>query len=344
MKRLLTLLLIPASACTGGERANNGQCPAGEVCSPDTPNGLHFIGNQLADSLNLAGPSPTAIGGSQEIALQYDRGDGILIALDLPWKADDDGGAGVAVSATSGSIVTVRGAGSRQNYLRITDEAGNLYDRKMLAGAALDTIELLPTTLERIPPHSDLAWAPGTFDIAVALYGQVQESGGPTEERLVDSSMTLALTGAQKTAWDTLHLANAQTGTSTLMVTAGDKPAAAIDIVIIATADTVGPIDSPASLMTNVSADVCFSATTGSRTLVGLPWTFTVDGAAQPASLEPNCVAVKTTKTTGTVSIVGTAGGKSATLQLAVGAMARQAPRTVHAVRWLSTAGERASM
>lgn len=344
MKRLFVSLMSLAAlpACTGGERANTGDCPAGEVCSPDTPNGLHFIGNQLADSLNLVGPSPTAIGGSQEVALQYDRGDGILIALDLPFVADDDGGAGVHVTATSGSVVTITGVASRTNYLRITDPSGALYDRKQLTAASLDTIELLPTTLERVPAHASLAWAPGTFDLAVGLYGQVQESGGPTEERLVDSSMTLALPGAQTTAWDTLHLSNAQPGTSTLMVTAGDKPPASIDVVVVADADSVVPLDSPDTLMTNVSADVCFSVTSASRTIIGLPWTFTVDGVAKDASVEPNCVSVTTTKTTGTVSVVGNAGGKMATLVLTVGAMARIHP--VARRNLPTTAGERAAL
>ena len=116
-----------------------GQCPAGETCSPLTPNGLHFIGNQLADDLNLVGPAPTAIGGTQEVALQYDRGDGILIALDLPFTADDDGGHGVKVNATSGSVVTISGEGSRTNYLRILDaDDGTLFDRKLLTGALDD--------------------------------------------------------------------------------------------------------------------------------------------------------------------------------------------------------------
>ena len=344
MKRLLaSLLVIPAAACTGGERANTGKCPAGEVCSPQTPNGLHFIGNQLADDLNLVGPSPTAIGGTQDVALQYDRGDGILIALDLPFTADDMGGAGVKVVSTSGSVVSVQGQGSFTNYLRILDASdGTLFDRKQLTGAALDTIELLPLNLERTPAHAQLAFATGDLDLAIGLYGQVQESGGPTEERIVDSTMTLDLAGAAKTAWDTLHLPGATVGTKTLTVTAGDKPAAAIDVVVVDHADTVAPLDSPASLTPNVAADVCFTATSGGRTIVGLPWTFTVDGVAATAVLEPNCASVKTTKTSGTVTVIGTAGGQMATLVLNVGAMAREQPRPIR-VR-PTTAGDRAAM
>jgi hypothetical protein len=345
MKRLLAyLLLFPAAACTGGERANSGQCPAGETCSPKTPNGLHFIGNQLADDLNLVGPSPTAIGGTQDIALQYDPGDGVLVPLDLPFTADDMGGAGVKVVSTSGSVVSVTGKGSFTNYLRILDKAdGTLFDRKQLTGAALDTVDLLPLNLERVPAHAQLAFAPGDFDIAIGLFGQVQESGGPAEERIVDSSMTLVLAGATKTAWDTLHNTGATPGTRTLTVTAGDKPALSIDVVVVATADQVAPLDAPQKLVTGVAADVCFTATSGTRTVVGLPWTFTVDGVSEAAAtFAPNCITVTTQKTSGTVSINGAAGGQMATLVLNVGAMAREQvrPLRVHP----TTAGERAAM
>jgi len=343
MKRLLVSLLGLA-ACTGGERANSGKCPAGETCSPLTPNGLHFIGNELADDLNLVGPSPTAIGGSQAVAIQYDRGDGILIALDLPFTADDDGGQGVKVTGTSGSVVTITGEGSRSNYLRILDaDDGTLFDRKMLTGAAIDTIEVLPMNFERVPAHTDLAWAAGDFDIAVALWGQVQESSGPTEERLVDNTMSLGYQYGQTTGWDSLHVTAAPVGTQPLTITAGDKPPLDVDIVVVDAADQIVPLDSPDHLQPNLSSDVCFSALAGNRTVVGFPWTFTVDGVAAPGSIEPNCVAVSTTRTSGTVSVVGTAGGQSATLQLTIGAMAReQASRPPRMLP--TTAGERAAM
>ena len=115
MKRLLYLsfLSLPLIGCYGGERRNTGECPAGEVCSDLTPTGLDFIGNRLVGELLLSGPRPTAIGGTQAVALEYDRGDGVDVALDLPFSADDDGGIGVRVDAISGSQVVIRGAGSR---------------------------------------------------------------------------------------------------------------------------------------------------------------------------------------------------------------------------------------
>jgi hypothetical protein len=163
MKRLLLLASasLPLIGCYGGERYNTGECPAGETCSDLTPKGLQFVGNHLVDDILLSGPRATAVGGTQTVALQYDRGDGVTVALDLPFTADDDGGLGVKVSAQSGSQVTMLGAGSRTNYLRILDTDGLLMDRKELTGAALDRVELTPTDFESIPNGTQLAFAPG---------------------------------------------------------------------------------------------------------------------------------------------------------------------------------------
>src|SRR5688572_11558874 len=103
MKPIFLSTLLAAvplvAACTGGERASSGECPAGEICSPETPRGLHFIGNAMSDQLlgSLFGPAATAVGGTQEIALEWDRGDGVLVAFTLPYAADDDGALGVSV-------------------------------------------------------------------------------------------------------------------------------------------------------------------------------------------------------------------------------------------------------
>jgi hypothetical protein len=254
------------------------------------------------------------------------------------------GGAGVKVVSTSGSVVSVQGQGSFTNYLRILDaDDGTLFDRKQLTGAALDLIELLPLNLERVPAHAQLAFAAGDFDIAIGLYGQVQESGGPVDERIVDSTMTLDLPGSTQTAWDTLHLAGATSGTRTLTVTAGDKPAAPIDVVVVNAADQVAPLDAPQTLMTNVASDICFTATANGRTVVGFPWTFTVDGvSADHAAFAPNCITLTTNRTSGTETIVGAAGGQMATLQLTIGSMAREQVKPIR-VR-PTTAGERAAM
>ena len=324
-----------------GERAETGQCPGTEVCSSKTPGGLDFVGADLAGTLFGGGPSPTAIGGTQKIALKYDPGNSGWRYLDLPYKAVTTGELGVQITDQTAAIVTVTGAASGTNYLRIMDgnDPSLLFDRKLVGAGAIDEIDLVPTSLEVVPDGTPVAWAPGATEIAVALYGTV---GTSTHERLVDESMALSLPGSHQIAWDTLRIEDAVPGTSTLTVTAGDKPPASMDIVVTANADAVAPFDAPTGVAPNTPAEVCFTATTGTRTLLGLLWKFTVDGGPGEFGLSPNCVMVKTTKTTGTVSITAAAGGQTATLELPVTAMARAVTRKVRELP--TTAGERAAM
>ena len=355
MKRLLfsfSFLSLPLVACYGGERRETGECPAGETCSDLTPTGLDFIGNRLVGELLLSGPRPTAIGGTQAVALEYDRGDGVDVALDLPFSADDDGGIGVKVDAISGSQVVVRGAGSRSNYLRILDSDGFLMDRKELTGAALTRIELIPEDYEKIPEDTLIAFAPGTRTFGIALYGDVQTSSGPRAERLVDTSMEVALAGATRKAWDTIEF-DAAIGTHALAITAGDKPAANLDLVVTGTADSVAPIaPAPSTIAANGSASVCFKALANNRYIAGLTWTYNIDGEVTVKDnddLQRNCMSVTTTKTTGTVSVSASAGGQTMTMALSVGTAPRlvdeiQVEKVRPATHAVTTAGDRASL
>jgi hypothetical protein len=358
MKRLLyvSFLSLPLVGCYGGERRETGECPAGETCSDATPGGLDFIGNRLVGELLLSGPRATAVGGTQAIALEYDRGDGVDVALDLPFTADDDGGNGVRVDSISGSQVIVRGAGSRTNYLRILDSDGLLMDRKELTGAALTRMELVTADFESVPADKELAFAPGLRRFGIALYGDVQTSSGPRSERLIDSSMQVTLAGAERKAWDTFEI-NAGSGTLPLAVTAGDKPAAQLDFVVAGTADSVAVMaGAPSTIAPNSSTSVCFEANAAGRYIAGLTWTFVVDGVTKVQgndSLNRNCVSVATQKTTGTVAIEATAGGKTTAMALTVG-VARElaAPATDAATKpatramshAITTAGDRAAM
>lgn len=337
------LALTPLVACYGGERRNSGECPEGETCSDLTPAGLDFIGNHLVNDILLSGPRATAIGGTQIVALEYDRGDGIDVALDIPYIADDDGGIGVRVESTSGSQVTLRGAGSRSNYLRILDSDGLLMDRKELKAAALSRMELVSADFETVPADTLIAFAPGERELGIALYGE--------GERLVDTSMELVLAGAQRLAWDTLRI-DAAVGTYALDVTAGDKPTNTLDVVVVDHADTVALMTgAPSSIMPNSSQSVCFVAKSAGRAIVGLTWTFIVDGMTKvqgDSHLNRNCVSVSTTKTTGTVSIEASAGGQSTAMALSVGTAPREvidlAPRTQKLPEAIPTAGDRAAM
>lgn len=348
---LLASLSLPLVACYAGERRATGECPAGETCSDTTPTGLDFIGNRLLDQVLLSGPLATAVGGTQAVALEYDRGDGVDVALDMPYQADDDGGIGVKVDAISGSQVIVRGMGSRTNYLRILDSDGFLMDRKQLTGAALESMELVSADYESVPATRQLAFNIGKREIGIALYGDVQHSSGPVSERLVDTSMELDLAGAARRAWDTLEIDHAP-GTYPLAVTAGDKPTNTLDLVVVDHADSVAVQPNQTMTITpNQSRSICFEALAGTRYIAGLSWTFNVDGVSETqgdGTLLRNCVSVSTTKTSGTVAVQATAGGQSAAITLNV-ALARElrdesAPGVRGLPKHITTAGDRASM
>lgn len=360
MKPILlnALLAVPlVAACTGGERANSGECPAGEVCSPETPRGLHFIGNDISDQVlgSLFGPAATAVGGTQEIALEWDRGDGNLVAFTLPYRADDDGANGVAVASTSGSVVTVRGMANRKNYLRIVEPTfDELYDRYELTGAAIESIELIGTDFETLPPGGpDIVWATGEQEIAVALRGEVQSGSTPRLERLVDSSMQLAMAATERRSWDTLRLPNATVGNYALIVTAGDRPAATLNVEIVAGADSMVLLGgSSPTVPANQSTSVCFAAMNGQRYVYGLTWTFVVAGDTivhDRNDVNRNCVSVSASgMTSGSIPVMASAGGRTASTTVAVGQMARSLevvaqPTSGALLRTESTAGVRAS-
>ena len=345
------LVLLPLTACTGGERASSGACPAGEVCSPLTPNGLHFLGNELGDSplSNDIAPAATAIGGTQDIALEYDPGPGGLIPLDLPFRADDDGGAGVTVVATAGPVVTVQGAGSRTSYLRITDpDTDELFDRYQLAGAAIAAIELTGTEGEVVSTtRPELAWATGAQTFGIALTGDVQVGGSPDRQRLIDSSMEVTLDGATRTSWDTLRLPNAAPGTYQLGVTAGDRPALDLTLTVVAGAEALELVGAAPTVPLGGSASLCVTAVAGGRTVLGLSWRFDVDGVVTTQgadAIRRNCIVVDAGARVGgaMIPVTAQAGGRELTVTLEVAASSARRLEAAPLLR--STAGERATL
>jgi len=338
MRLLLLASLLTVPACFGGERADTGECPAGETCSPDTPDGLEFVGTPLADTANVEGPSPTAVGGTQEIALEDASDDA---AFELPYTVDDGGALGVEYVSHAGDIVTVRGTGIGANYLRILDTTGELYDRKQIVGAKIDSIQIIPAGNEQVPVGEDVVFAAGRVTFSFALWGQVQESSGPTEERLVDTSLTAQLANSLHSAWDTLELDGAASGGYAVDVAAGDLVARTMPVTVVDAPDAMSADDPPTTVPPADANDAfaCFSATNAGRYVAGLEWTFTIDGV--PQIQQTNCVSVVTAKTSGTVTVVASAGGQSATIQLAVGG-SEHARRPSRAPR--PAAGERAAM
>lgn len=345
MKSLIycSLLLVPA--CFGGERADTGKCPAGETCSDKTPQGLQFVGREFAGTTNLVGPYATAVGGTQDIQIEIEAAVGIYVPLKYGFTADDDGALGVKIDRVDGTVVSVRGMASRTNYLRIMDkDTGLLFDRHELAGAAIDRLQIISATPESVPDDLDVAFAAGNIEVGVALFGQVQTGHGPEDQRIVDDSMALDLAGGTPTTWDAIALNGAAAGTYNLGITAGDKPTANLDVVVVDALDSIqAAANNPDIVQPNGSSTVCFDGLANGRYVAQLVWHFTVDGVAPTNGALGNCVTFSTLKTTGTIEILASAMGKQATVTLPVSA-ARIAPPVTAVKAVPATAGERAAM
>ena len=322
--RLTLSLLAPLAACGDlGERAQSGECPVGEVCSDATPRGLHFDGPALGDAfLSFGGPHPTLAGGTQQLRLTYDAaGTGILRPLDRPYLADDEGGAGVRVERTSGAVVTLRGVSSRTNYLRITDPDGALYDRKQLEGATFTGISIGPKLHEQILPGDGVVFGPGTLELTVALFGQIE---GGSKTRVVDESLVIAAPGAIRSAWDSVRLPNPTVGIHTVTARAGDQPEAALPVEVVAGADSiVAHAPQPPPVVAQGSV-ICFSARVAGRHVAGLAWTFATDNGTAQAWLTRNC-AIVAPERAGALTVTARAGGQTIAAPFTVAAAAGSA-------------------
>ncbi len=335
----LTLILLPLAACGDlGERAQTGDCPAGEVCSDGTPRGLHFDGATLGDSFLTFGPHPTLAGGTQHVRLTYDPGGGLLRALDRPYLADDDGGDGVRVDRTSGATVTLLGVADRTNYVRITDLDGALFDRKQFQGAMLSEIRIVPQRLEQILPGDGVVFAAGPQDLTVALFGRVQ--GGGTE-RAVDESLAITLPGATRSRWDTLRV-DLPAGHHAMTVRAGDRPEAAIDVEVVAGADSIVAHAPEPALAAGGTSIICFSAHAAGRHVAGLTWTFATDNGAAQGWLTRNCAAVAPERE-GALNLTARAGGQVLTASFTVGPASARVAASAPQPPSGTTAGERAA-
>ena len=300
-------LCISAPGCNGGDRANNGgECPDDEVCSPKTNGGLYFRSYGYANRLTDAGPEVTAIGGSQTVDL-YAKA---LISLPLSFGFGVDAGTSVAATVKGPHQITLTGVQLGSNYVRITDpDDGTLFDRISVGAAAISRISVggaqEPTT------EPSLAFT-AQSTLAIELFDK-------NDRHLIDeAAMISGATITRGNQWDIATFVGAiSPGNQTLTVTAGDRPAATLEIRVVAGAEQIAAIAPPAQLFVNESVSVCFRATTGNARVVGLPWTFTLNGVAATDRLTRNCTSVGLAQA-GTATVVATAGGVSTTLAIPV--------------------------
>jgi hypothetical protein len=322
---LLLALLIPGCIDNEGERASGGttppggsdpgpttpptsNCPTGETCSDLTPNGLDFNGAQpvfagLPNGWFSNVNHQIASGGTDAITLDV-LGTNGAADVQFPYSAVSSDTSILSVVGSTGPVVSLLAHGGT-TYLRILDPNTNeLFDREAYASSSLATLLPVPTLEFATTANlldttaSTFVFATGEQTIGVALLNAQTPAA-----RLIDTSQTLTLDGADQTAWDQLHIPDATVGHHAIAVaTAGATQM--LDIEVVDHADAIEGFTVYGSI-------ACFAATAHGAFISGIPWTFTVDGVVVPGedAFSPNCV----TSNASTFTVTASAGGQSTT-------------------------------
>jgi hypothetical protein len=286
-------------------------CPSGETCSTKTPNGLEFRAVELFDLAQAQAFDdllPTALGGTQELALHYRLESGPTRPLDLAFAFDSRG---LELVEADGATITIRGVIESLGFARIVDPDGStLFDRRLAPVAPIQRIVVLPTNEDdygnRRYTERPIVYASDVPALGVMLFGTFGEHG---EQRLVDASMELELAGSIRTAWDTLELTTTGPSTRTLTGRAGDVSISHV-IELVDRADTIEldpGFGSEISLA--VQAIRCFIPMSGDRPIAGVAdITITTDNGSVSEMGSQGCVYVEPA-TTGTVRLTVSALG-----------------------------------
>ncbi len=334
---LVFILAVPACNLNAGDRSASGMCPAGETCSDATPHGLNFDGASLAGTWFVDGPAATAIGGVQDVTLTYVHSDGSSSVLDQPFAVDDGGGSAVASGEIHGPTMTMHGVANGENLIRIVDAVDDtLYDRKMMGAAELDSATVVPGDLESVSELPTVFWT-GPQTVGVALYD------AHTAQRLVDTGMTIDAAGATRRGWDTVDITSTSPGTRSLTITAGDKPAFAIELTVVNHVDAISKDANPD--LHPDGGEVCFTAHSGASRIVGAPWSFAIDNGtvADNLGILLNCVRLEGLAV-GTAHLTATAGDQSVAFDLAVTPASNHKPSARPAGPTVRSLGERAAL
>lgn len=285
----------PAASCDGGERNQSGVCPDQEVCSPETEDGLHFLGPTIAEGLLDPGDVKTlATGGTQAISIELSL-DGTRSPFDLAYNATIEGTA-ATIEARQANRLVLHGGAPSEDHLRITDATdGTLFDRIAIRSQAITKIGLSRTfidALSGIPADNSILYAPGA-----TAYIQLRGSPGYA---VVDDSMQISGPGITQIRWDQLQLGGLTPGVHSITVVAGGQTAQ-VPISIVAGPDRLEFSWGATQLEVGEPRIVCYGGFLGTR-YVHVPWSFTVSDADVEASYLEGCVNV-TARRTGTVVI-----------------------------------------
>jgi len=328
-----------AASCPDGDTSCTTTCPAGETCSPDTPNGLYFGGATTCNSAYAGGPMATAVGGTQTIVI-----DGLGI---LPFTVAVDGDAFTAM-AGAGGTVAVTGVADGTAELRILDPGtGELYDRIALDVATAESAQVSScTTLWGDGEPTHVLWFDSTALLAVELVG-----GGTV---LADQTMTIALpAGSNPYSWDSFAPSvPLATGTLAVETTLTDGTPLTATAGVVDHADAVtyaATLGEPLSdgLAVGDTGLYAFAATSAGAGIMDVPFTTATDAplSVGPYAVTGDFVSVDAVAV-GDGHLTVSAGGAHATFEIPVIAAkaAAPTPHPLDAPRPAHAAGERARM
>ncbi|MBX7191658.1 MAG: hypothetical protein K1X94_06355 [Sandaracinaceae bacterium] len=302
--------------CGGlGERARSG-CPAGEVCSAETPDGLRFYGASIEGSLSNA-PQPMALGGTQTVRFEDARASRPLPVHTTVTSAPDV----LEVLSSSNGSAVLRAGTEGATHMRVVNPAGELLDRVAIRTMAIDHVAIAHPLVSN--PTREIAFAVGQQHVGVALVG----SGGT---RLVDTGMTFGAASVDLSvaagSWDAVELQLPAGGATFSVTSAGHT----YDLTVPAagTIDDIGVnpflldqeiVPSLEPLEVNSGGVICFDLLWHERAVVGADEAFTyrVDGVAQEGTDTVGCLGLPDLATA-TVTIEVTAAGLTRTFTAAV--------------------------
>jgi hypothetical protein len=282
-------------------------CPSGSntavAMAQLTPPDLAWYGATTGE-LDLFGPSSTldiGLGGSAAISVL--ASDGTPFAL--PYALQSEQPNIVAVTSQPGEPAIVAGVGAGDACIDIIDPQS----RVLYGGLETGTAPLLSAATVPSASASEMigedfsafVFASGDVAVAVAYYGDYGASG----PRLIDLDATLVLDRATQLDWQTLELDGATPGTYSISAAIGSGSATtSVDVVDRGTgARYIEPLGVQHGL-------ACFAAESDGAFIVGLEWSFTVDGRVASASdSASNCVAIASDGATHTITAL--AGGQS---------------------------------
>jgi len=305
------LLVVATAACTGqGDRAVGG-CPPFEVCSPDTPNGLGFLGAPLGDQpLGRMGPLPVATGGTQTIRVVTGAS-----STSPPFDQDFEAvssDAALGIDSFDPPDVTVHGLHAGEAHLRILDPDNDLlYDRftvqvRNVARALVRPRDACIATTDRdFTLQRDMPWvtlAGATIDVLVQLEG-------PSGERLADETMLIGAADGvfalERESWDVVRVRADAAGVVT--VRTGDGVDRNGSVTVVSTVEDILSVPAVGAAQSTTQAQrpgaiiFCFRATNGGKLVAGAQWHFAAPAFSVSAAQAPSCTTV-----TGTAGQTGT--------------------------------------